>query len=143
MATRDESVERTLEQIPDEKIYLDSDDPWAPKMLDLEGTLQLLGMIGDVIDEIGTGGLASGELRVARLIRSLKKESLLQLISLATKQPGEWVEEHFNFVKGTKALLAFWKMNGLGELLGELGLGLGGSEEEQEEEQEEEKEEES
>lgn len=133
MAKRDESVEKALEQVPDEQIYLESDAPWAPKMLDLGGTLVLLGMIGDVIDEIGAGDLAEGEFRVAKLVRSIEKDTLLQLIALATKQPLQWVEDNFNFPKAVKSLVAFFKMNELGTLLGELGLGLGGGTQEEEE----------
>lgn len=141
MAKRDESVQQTLDQVPDEKIYLESEDPWAPKVLDLEGTLVLLGMIGDIIDEIGGGTLAKGEIRFGKLIRGIKKELLLALVALATKQSPSWVEENFSFLEATKALTGFWKMNQIGELLGEVGLGLGGgtaTEEEEEEADEEE-----
>lgn len=122
---RGKSVESTLEEMPDEKIYLEDSDPWAPKMLNLEGTLRLLAMIGDAVDEIGGGSLAQGEMRVARLIRSLQKESLVQLISLATRQDMAWIEENWDFARASMALAGFWKINRIGDLLGQLGVGLG------------------
>jgi len=119
--------ERIPEEVPDHEIYLTREEgPWSAKSLSLEGTLNLINLLGDVIDDLRPLMDERESLKIGTFLKALGKTNLLQFLSLAVQQPPEWVEKNFDFPKALKAIRDFWELNRLGEILGLLGWrGLG------------------
>lgn len=116
-------AQRALDMIPDQEIYLRLEEPWAAKPLDLEGTLRLFQVAGDLFVGIGSDPDVS---KVSSLFGRIDKGTILILLELITQQPREWLEENYNFRKAIKVVVDFWRINELGAMLGELGWeGLG------------------
>ena len=115
---------QTPDQRPDERIFLQPTGPWAAKVMDLEDTLKVFALMGEIMESIFA---QEGGFRIAAFVRSLDKQTLVSLLEIATHQEPTWIEENFSFPKALKAVLDFWKRNELDELWGEVsraGSGL-------------------